>query len=264
LYNIGDGSNISLGTYGVNQLKITDAAEGGSISLYFGSRSNIISSQNIIDGNRTFYLPDKNGTFALTSDITISNYSVVSFYSSGDMSVQLVDDTVPIPAVYGNINEASRVLLGSTGLANALVNNFYSLVILITATASPSSNFVIEAGSIFPSCVSMNIMSIDFTGTLSFNINPTSYPVLSELSITLGGCDALSFDAFDIPLLNLVTAVLSEDSGLLDQLINYIYATTTQNGGYCNFSGWSVLPTSSSLAARNALLARGWSFDFWA
>jgi hypothetical protein len=199
----------------------------------------------------------------ISMDITINNYYVVSFYSSGDMSVQLLDDLVPIPAVYGNINEASRVLLGSTGLANALVNNFHYLVILITATASPSSNFVIEGSSIFPSCVSMNIMSIDFTGTLSFNINPTSYPVLSELSITLGGCDALSFDNFDIPLLNLVTATLSADSALLDQLINYIYTTTTQNGGYCNFSGWSVSPTSSSLAARNALLARGWSFDFW-
>jgi hypothetical protein len=198
----------------------------------------------------------------ISMDITINNYSVVSFFSDGDMSVQLLDDLVPIPAVYGNINEASRVLLGSAGLANALVNNFYTLVILITATASPS-NFIIEAASIFPSCVSMNIMSIDFTGTLNFNINPTSYPVLSQLSINLGGCDALGFDTFDIPLLNTVTATLSADSDLLDQLINYIHGTTTQNGGYCNFSGWSVSPTSSSLAARNALEARGWSFDFW-
>ena len=198
----------------------------------------------------------------ISTDITINNYSVVSFFSDGDMSVQLLDDLVPIPAVYGNINEASRLFLGSVGSANALVNNFYYLVILITATASPS-NFVIEAASIFPSCTSISIMSIDFTGTLSFNINPTSYPVLSELSISLGGCDALVFDAFDIPSLNLVTATLSADSDLLDQLINSIYGTTTQNGGYCNFSGWSTSPTSSSLAARNALLARGWSFDFW-
>jgi hypothetical protein len=190
------------------------------------------------------------GRAILKGEVVPSQFGLLAEYSSGSSTLPSIFSTptralaIVMPPIDGT--ELSGIFLDYTVATDEIILDF------------KAANFV----SIAPArAVPANVLTYtsEYAGAVYLGISVEQTCVVFYLN--LAAAPFIDVAAFNCPLANyiVVYAPANSDSYSVDTFINLMYASNVTDNGILDTTNWLAEVTSTSLTARNALIARGWT-----
>jgi hypothetical protein len=177
--------------------------------------------------------------------------------ASGAAGVSLSGDLYPMPWLYVGASAYSSGacyidcnIAGRTGLVIDFSTGSTDLVILTPTGALPFSELYLHTSDGI------------FTGGLQISWD-VPQPTLTSLYLYVDGISSIVTGGINCPaLIDVYIHCNATDTAEIDAFINAVYATSGATAGNLDLADWPAAVGAASLAARTALIGRGWGLVY--